>query len=242
MTLDEFGARFTFPLVASMAQSHPTYVTLLKSFPYEIAIHGYKHVRYQYLSPVQQETEFRKAIQVFRSLRIPFEGFRAPYNNYTEATKQLVEKYGFKWDIGIGYDVSNRNGNCFFETRLGNGEESTYTCIPLNKWTDDLMVDQYHLSAKEMATILVSQLEKARKVKGVVMFDLHPIRLGQEKVIPSLRMFLEHAHKIGAWVPTVSEAVGYRKIHRQWKDDAPVCCLLTGDIDNFTFWDYLRRF
>nr|MDO8099531.1 polysaccharide deacetylase family protein [Candidatus Njordarchaeota archaeon] len=241
-TLDMFDAKFTFPLVASTAQSHPTYVELMKSFPHEVAIHGYKHIKYQYLSRIQQEIEFKKAIQVFKNLKIPFEGFRAPYNNYNGTTKQLVEKYGFKWDIGIGYNEIYQNRYDFFEIKLENGEQSTYTCIPLNKWTDDLMVDEYGLSVREIARILISQLEKARKVKGIIMFELHPIRLGQKNIIPSLEMFLEHAHRIGAWVPTVSEAVRYWNIHHQWKDGAPVCCLLTGDIDNFTFWDYLRRF
>jgi len=241
-TLDMFDAKFTFPLVASIAKSHPKYVELLKSFPHEIAIHGYKHIKYQYLSPIQQEIEFRKAIQVFKNQKIPFEGFRAPYNNYSETTKRLIQKYGFKWDIGIGYNEIYRNIHGFFKISLEKGEESTYTCIPLNKWTDDLMVDEYGLSVKEIAKILVSQLQEARQAKGLVMFDLHPIRLGQEKIIPSLEMFLDRARKIGAWVPTVSEAVKYWNIHHQWKDNAPVCCLITGDIDNFTFWDYLGRF
>ena len=240
-TLDEYDAKFTFPLVATTAWSHPTRVEWLKSFPHEIAIHGYKHVRYPFLSPRQQALEFRRAIQIFKELKIPFNGFRAPYNAYSETTMELVEKYGFEWDGGIGFRLDYRYGNEFFKISLGNGKNSSYTCIPLCEWSDDRMIDKYKLSSEKIANILIYHLEKARKVNGLVMYDLHPIRIGQKKYIQSLRRLLLHANKVDAWMPTVSEAVGYWSKFQRWKGNAPVCCLLTGDIDNFTFFDYMRR-
>ncbi len=240
-SLDEYDAKFTFPLVAAMAQSHPALVEWLRSFPHEIAIHGYKHIKYPFLSPKQQVHEFKRAIKIFKEFKIPFKGFRAPYNAYSETTIESVEKFGFKWDGGIGYRLEYRYGHEFFNVPLRNGKKSSYTCIPLCEWTDDRMIDKYRLSSEKMAQILIFHLEKARKVNGLVMYDLHPIRIGQKKYIQSLRMLLIHARKIGAWVPTVSEAVDYWSKHQRWKGNAPVCCLLTGDIDNFTFFDYMRR-
>lgn len=239
--LDEYDAKFTFPLVASTAQSNPTLVNWLRSSPHEIAIHGYKHVRYPFLSAKQQFLEIKKAVQVFKKLKIPFKGFRAPYNTYSETTMELVEKFGFEWDVGIGYRRDYRNVHNFFKVLLKDGKKSSYTCIPLCEWTDDRMIDNHKLSSEKMAKILIYNLEKARKVNGLIMYDLHPIRIGQNQYIQSLRRLLIHAIKIDAWVPTISEAVDYWSKYRQWKDSAPVCCLLTGDIDNFTFFDYMRR-
>ncbi|UCG00509.1 MAG: polysaccharide deacetylase family protein [Candidatus Heimdallarchaeota archaeon] len=239
--LEEYDSKFTFPLTASTAQSNPILVKWLKSSHHEIAIHGYKHVRYPFLSTKHQFLEIKKSIQVFKELRIPFQGFRAPYNLYSETTKELINKFGFKWDAGIGFHRDYRNGHKFFKIRLKDGKESSYTCIPLCEWSDDRMIDNYNLSSEKMAKILIYHLEKARKVNGLIMYDLHPIRIGQNQYIQSLRRLLIHANKIDAWIPTISEAINYWSKHHQWKDSAPVCCLLTGDIDNFTFFDYIRR-
>jgi len=241
-SLEEFDAGFTFPLVASIAEKHQDYTEFLKSYPYEIAIHGYKHVRYQHLSPKQVEQELHLATKTFQKNKIPYKGFRAPYNNYSEATIRLLEKFDFLWDIGIGYQQPYQETFHFFNYKFKNGKKSTYTCIPLCKWSDDFMIDRYNFSAKQIAKALTIQLRKAKEVNGVVMFDLHPIRIGRREYINGLKLFLEQANKHDAWVPSVTEAVEYWRKHKSWKHNAPVCCLLTGDIDNFTFWDYLRRF
>lgn len=241
-TLDDFDAKYTFPLVASIAQKHHSLTEYLQSYQHEIAIHGYKHVRYRYLSPNQQAIEFKKAVQIFKNLNITFKGFRTPYNNYTPVTLELIEEFGFKWDGGIGFSPDYRHGHDFFKVPLKNGKKSSYTCIPLCEWSDDNMIDNYGFSPNKIAQFLIYHLEKARNVNGLIMYDLHPIRIGQKKYIPSLLKLLDYASKIDAWIPTVSEAVEYWSKHHRWKGDAPVCCLLTGDIDNFTFFDYMRRF
>ncbi len=241
-SLDEVDAKFTFPLVASVGEKHLLLTDWLKTFPHEIAIHGYKHIRYRYLSLPQQAVEIKKAIEVFQKYNILFKGFRAPYNNYTSDTLELLEKFHFKWDGGIGFRQDYRSRHEFFNITLKNGKKSSYTCIPLCEWSDDRIIDKYGLSSNKMAKILIYHLKKALKVNGLVMFDLHPVRIGQKNYIQSLKKLLSFAAKIDAWIPTISEAVDYWSTHKRWKGNAPVCCLLTGDIDNYTFFDYLRRF
>ena len=73
------------------------------------------------------------------------------------------------------------------------------------------------------------------------MFDLHPIRIGQPEYVQCLRETAEFARGRGAWIPTPYEAVTYWNKHKKWKGDAKFCLLLTGDIDNWVFSDYLRR-
>ncbi|NHJ46849.1 MAG: polysaccharide deacetylase family protein [Asgard group archaeon] len=243
-TLEEYDANFTFPLVAHIAKIHQKKKNLdiLTSSPYEIAIHGYKHIRYEFLTTEQMKQELQIATETFKELKIPYKGFRAPYNNYSEDTKRLLEEFDFEWDIGIGYRPEYQETFQFFNHQLDDGKKTTYACVPLNKLSDDYMIEQLKMNADQMATALIEQLEKAKEINGVVMFDLHPIRLGRKEYISSLKLLLEHGQKINAWFPSVTEAIDYWKKHKKWKDNAPVCCLLTGDIDNFTFWDYLRRF
>jgi peptidoglycan/xylan/chitin deacetylase (PgdA/CDA1 family) len=240
-TLNKYDSRFTFPLTASTGEAHPYLVDLMKSSGNEIAIHGYKHLRYEFLSRNKQAEDMLRAIKAFNSLKIPYTGFRVPYNRYTKATEELIEKSGFEWDGGIGYQMKYRFGHEFFTIKLKNGKKASFTCIPLNGMSDDYLIDDLGFSPKQVAKALISEIKKAKSIHGLVMFDLHPIRIAQKNYVKSLEVVLNFCRKNDIWVPNVSEAISYRKKHNRWKENASACCLLTGDIDNFTFWDYLRR-
>ena len=88
---------------------------------------------------------------------------------------------------------------------------------------------------------LNAEVLRASKTNGVIMFDLHPIRMGQKQYAGCLHDVVEYAQGLGAWCTTPTEAVTYWKQHGKWKSDANFCLLLTGDIDNWVFADYLRR-
>ena len=240
--LDKFDANFTYPLTASSGMNHPEMVEILKSSGNEIAIHGFKHIRYDFLPASKQEEDLSQAVNVFKELKIPYSGFRVPYNQYNTITENLVEKYGFKWDGGIGYRKEHQDKNEMFIHTLESGTKSSYTCIPLSVWSDDYMIDYLYYTPRQIAKKLIKTIKIALDIHGVVMFDLHPIRIGQKYYLPSINATLEYCRKNDIWVPNVNEAVEYWNKHKKWKGDTNACCLLTGDIDNFTFWDYLRRF
>ena len=103
------------------------------------------------------------------------------------------------------------------------------------------MIDTYGLKDWQMAKILKNAARMVAKDHGAIMFDLHPIRIGQPKYIDVLRQVLDYGTKLDGWFPTVTDAVNYWRRHGKWKDGASFCCLLTGDIDNFTFMDYSLR-
>jgi hypothetical protein len=96
-------------------------------------------------------------------------------------------------------------------------------------------------SGPQIAKTLKRIIKRVSENGGVVMFDLHPIRIGQPKYIDALRNVVEYGTELNGWFPTVTEAVNYWSKHSRWKHDAPFCCLLTGDIDNFSFIDYMQR-
>lgn len=240
--LDKYDSHFTFPLTASSGAHHPEMVELLKSSGNEIAIHGFKHIRYDFNTPAVQKQDLDSAIKIFNEFKIPFKGHRTPYNQYTEFTERLVESKGFTWDGGIGYRKINQDRTQMFKHTLPNGKESSFACIPLSGWSDDYMIDYLNYSAKQIAEKIILTTKRAKEDHGVAMFDLHPVRIGQKNYLPSVEAILDYCRKHDIWVPNVAEAVDYWFKHKKWKGDATACCLLTGDIDNFTFWDYLRRF
>ena len=238
--LERHQAKFTFPLVASVASKNVELTREILRSGNEVAVHGFKHVNYSYITERQQDDDIRRALGAYKALGIEVYGFRAPYNVYTEASPKLVEKHGFLWDIGIGFNPKYREGNSLFRVQIAD-HESSFVCIPLNRLSDDYMIDIQGLSSSQMEKKLKHAIKGASEKGGIIMFDLHPIRMGQNKHIKVLDSILRYGTGLGGWFPTVTEAVKYWSRHGNWKDDAPFCCLLTGDIDNFTFSDYLRR-
>jgi len=238
--MKQYEAKFTFPIVASVALRNPESVHSIIRCGHEVAVHGFRHVMYSYLSGQQEENDIKKAVKAFEELGIPTLGFRAPYNIYTEHTPRLIEKYGFLWDAGIGYNQKYRELTSFFSVPVNN-HMSGFTCIPLSKWSDDRMIDVYGFESHQIGETLKRVIKRASERHGVVMFDLHPIRIGQRKYIEGLKQALAYGKELKGWFPTVTEAVRQWRRNKKWKNNADFCCLFTGDIDNFTFLDYLQR-
>ncbi|MHA1983954.1 MAG: polysaccharide deacetylase family protein [Candidatus Hodarchaeales archaeon] len=239
--LDEYQSFFTFPTVAYTAEQDVKLLRTIIKAKHEIASHGYKHIRYQFLPKKTQEQDLKKSLETFKRLGISIQGFRAPYNMYNEDTPSLIEKSQLLWDGGIGFRPEYRKGNKFFKIDL-NGSMSSFTCIPLSIYTDDVLIDRHRSDVDKMGKVFRKVIDHVKSTGGVVMFDLHPIRIGQKKYLKSLEALVSYGNSLGGWYPTVSEAVQYWNKNKTWKHDANFCVLLTGDIDNFVFLrDYISR-
>ena len=238
--LDSTRGKFAFPTVAGVARMKPGLVRRIVEEGHEVASHGFNHVRYTNLNDRDREMDLRLSLQTFRKMRAPVSGFRAPYDRYTDDMPSLIDRQGLVWDGGFGYREEYRGLTRFFHVHTLHGDSET-TFIPLNAMSDDLMIDGRGWGPQQVTSALNAEVAKAAKAKGVVMFDLHPIRMGQEDFAPCLRDVAEYAQKLGGWIPTPSEAVTYWNRHGRWKSDHEFCLLLTGDIDNWVFSDYLRR-
>jgi peptidoglycan/xylan/chitin deacetylase (PgdA/CDA1 family) len=238
--LEDGGGRFAFPTIAAIAKMRPDLVREIAKEGHEVANHGYNHVRYSTLSAKERETDLALSLQTYRKLSIDVKGFRAPYDSYTNDMPALLERYGIIWDGGFGYQAEYREKTHFFKVDL-NGQPSSVTFIPLNIWSDDLMIDRHGMGPEEVTKTLKEVITQASSQKGAIMFDLHPIRMGQPAFVGCLREICIHANSLGAWCTTPSDAVNYWNSHQKWKGDSSFCLLLTGDIDNWVFSDYLRR-
>lgn len=238
--LEEGDGHFAFPTIAAIARMKPELIREIVKEGHEVASHGYNHVRYPLLNPKQRERDFALSLQTYKKLGIDVKGFRAPYDNYTDDMPLMLEKYNMLWDGGFGYRAEHRERAYFFNVDF-NGQPSKVTYIPLNIWSDDLMIDGHGMGPTKVTKTLNEAVAKASKTTGVIMFDLHPIRMGQTEYVGCIRDVCIYANSLGAWCTTPSEAVSYWIKHKRWKGDRTFCLLLTGDIDNWTFADYLRR-
>ncbi|MGQ4912594.1 MAG: polysaccharide deacetylase family protein [Candidatus Thorarchaeota archaeon] len=238
--LDDVKGKFAFPTVAAVARMKPDLIRTILNEGHEVASHGYNHVRYPSLTAEGRERDLALSLQTYRKMGVKITGFRAPYDNYTDDMPQLIEKYGLVWDGGFGYRAEHREKTHLFKVQLASGESST-TFIPLNVMSDDLMIDGRGMNPAQVSRALKAEIEKVSQTEGVIMFDLHPIRMGQKRYAPCLRDVVEYAHTRGGWCTTPTEAVTYWNSHGKWKGNSSFCLLLTGDIDNWVFSDYLRR-
>ena len=238
--MEKYDGKFTFPIVAAVARMRPDLVREIAKEGHEIASHGFNHLRYPTISPDEREKDLELSLHAFRKLGVKIKGFRAPYNNYTDDMPQILEKLNIMWDGGYGRRVEHRQKTHFFRV-LTNGAESKVTYIPLNTWSDDLMIDKLGMGPDAVTKRLNIEVKKASESGGVLMFDLHPIRVGQSKYMECLGQVTESSISLGGWCTTPSEAISYWNSHGRWKGDASFCLLFTGDIDNWVFSDYLRR-
>jgi peptidoglycan/xylan/chitin deacetylase (PgdA/CDA1 family) len=238
--LEEVDGRFAFPTIAAIANMKPDLVKMIADEGHEVASHGYNHVRYPTLTNDERERDLRLSLQVFKNMGIEINGFRAPYDNYTDDMPELIEQTSLVWDGGFGYRPEHREKTHFFHADI-NGQKSEVTYIPLNIQSDDRLIDKFGMGPQEVTKTLNVEVSKAAKSNGVIMFDLHPIRMGQPAYVGCLKDVTQHAIGLGAWCTTPAEAVKYWNTHGRWKGDSTFCLLLTGDIDNWVFSDYLRR-
>ena len=238
--LEPTGCKFAFPTVASVARMKPELVRGIEKEGHEVASHGFNHVRYPSLTETAREHDLALSLQTFQRLGVKISGFRAPYDRYTDDMPQLISKYGLLWDGGFGYREEHREKSHFFRLQA-KGRLLPTTFIPLNILSDDLMIDGRGWKPREVTVALKAEVRKTADSGGVLMFDLHPIRMGQKEYAPCMGELAEYTQELGGWMPSPREAVTYWNRHSRWKSDHGFCLLLTGDIDNWVFSDYLRR-
>ena len=238
--LEAVEGHFAFPTIANIAKMRPQLVKEIVREGHEVASHGLNHVRYTTLNYRERHNDLQSSLRVFKEIGIDITGFRAPYDQYTDDMPFILERTGLVWDGGFGYRAEHREKTKFFH-QLIDGRESKVTYIPLNAWSDDYMIDRLRMGPNLVSKVLKREVAKAAPSEGVIMFDLHPIRMGQREYVGCIRDIIEYAHGLGGWCATPTEAVKYWETHRKWEGDSKFCLLLTGDIDNWVFSDYLRR-
>lgn len=97
--LRKYGKKGIFFTTCDCIERYPEIFLELKRQGHEIALHGYRHIRYDTLSVNEIEEEIKKAIYVFNKyLSIKPMGFRAPQHSINGNTLNLLEKYNFEYD------------------------------------------------------------------------------------------------------------------------------------------------
>lgn len=97
--LDENNVKGTFFTTCDCIENYPDIFRILLAEGHEIALHGYRHSRFDDLTIQERDDSIRKSIEVFRRyLGIKPKGFRAPQHSINKQTLAVLDKYGLEYD------------------------------------------------------------------------------------------------------------------------------------------------
>jgi peptidoglycan/xylan/chitin deacetylase (PgdA/CDA1 family) len=97
-TLRNYNAVPTFFIPAVVLRRHSALIAGIARDGTEIGVHGYVHNDYRTLTEHEQYTQTHKAVAVFQSLQVPFQGFRNPYLGWTDASLRVYTDLDFTYE------------------------------------------------------------------------------------------------------------------------------------------------
>ena len=100
--LDKHKIKATFFVTCDCIERYPKIFRQLLKRGHEIALHGYRHERFDYLTLEQKKDLIKKSIFCFKKyLNIKPKGFRAPQHSVDNETLDLLEEHGFEYDSSL---------------------------------------------------------------------------------------------------------------------------------------------
>ena len=114
--LDKHNIKATFFTTCDCIEKYPKIFQNLKKQGHEIALHGYRHERFDSLSAKEKQSKLKKSILCFKKhLNQKPLGFRSPQHSIDDKTLDLLEKHNFSYDSS--YAPLNLLQLLFFPTK-----------------------------------------------------------------------------------------------------------------------------
>lgn len=199
--------------------------------------HGHLHPDYSLIGKKAAFKDMKDAVSIFQKLNQKPWIFRAPYG-ITQIEKKSDLFFEYEKKLGINYDSSiNIQKPPWKEPPHPIKHKSGVTTLPLIGVSDDVLIDNLKLNNNnEILRRFVEALDFGRT--GVLVYDLHPIRMGQIKYIKILEGLIKSINtKKNFMILSLKEA--FSEFYKKGEDETIVC--LSGDIDNLSILDYFRR-
>src|SRR6185312_9952358 len=196
-TLRNYNAAPTFFIPAVVLQRHSDLIAEIARDGTEIGVHGYVHNDYRTLTEHEQYKQTHKAVTVFQSLQVPFQGFRNPYLGWTDASLRVFTDLDFTYESNeaILHDVIDieelspliRSG---FEKSLKLFQATSCNAyalrphfegkllrIPTSIPDDEMLFDRLRITnADEVGRIWSRIMQRVYDLGGLYTLNLHPER------------------------------------------------------------------
>lgn len=100
--LDKYHIKPTLFVTCDCIEKYPAIFKRLKKKGWEIALHGYRHERFDNLSLQQKTNAIQYSIKCFKKyLNIAPKGFRAPQHSINQESVEVLKKFKFNYDSSI---------------------------------------------------------------------------------------------------------------------------------------------
>ncbi len=229
--LEKYNSYMTYFVAAYTLEWHPERVDIFKSSKHIALPHGYKHLNLSELSASQAIQEIVKSKQIFEKNDLDSWCFRAPYA--INSINNLGKDKFYQTLNEMNFRCSSSE---FQEDSPWKPIQRKVPEFVIARPSDDLLIDK--LGIWDAKIIAKHCIRSILKTKGsLIIFDMHPIRMGQKRFIPAL-------DAICKFVKNDSESIliDFKKAINSYREEQKenfVC--ITGDIDTWTYFDYLRR-
>lgn len=217
----------TFPVVSTILQRNAKVLSRYPSSNLEFAVHGYAHTDYTRLTYEEQTAHLMQAKQIFHSLGMNPQGFRAPYLRTNSDTLTVLQQLGFFYDSsqGLNWDVLDypepaayRRVLNFYGALSANilpslpSFEGSLVRIPYCLPDDESLVQRLGLhSAEDISAVWRTILHRTYQLEEVFTLGIHPERTAV--CLTSVNDVLTEARRLSpqVWI------AGMEEIARWWR-------------------------
>jgi len=198
--LDVLRLRATFCFEALNCEIYPDAVLEVSRRGHEVAAHGWRHERWDALSPEREADTLARSRRAFAALGLAAEGFRPPGGELTPHSPEALRAHGFRWCSAAGGAARREDGLAH---------------IPFD-WS---LVDAYHrlrsftgarerrgdppgeASPAETARRLIDGIDalaarRGDREAGPRAVILHPFLMTDDPGWDSARRVLRHLHEV----------------------------------------------
>ena len=236
----KYGLKTTFFIPGHSIETFPREVDMIVEAGHEIGAHGYLHENPVAMTPTQEEAVLVKSIDLIEKVsgRKP-RGYVAPWWEMSNATADLLLKYGFTYDHSQGYrdfqPFYARVGDTWnvidysktaeeWMHPLKHGKEIDLVEVGANWYVDDLPPMMFMKKAPNshgfVSPRAVEEIWKDafdwvyREMDyAVFAFTIHPDVAGRPQVLLMLERIIEHInnHSGTKWMTFEEIAVDFRR-------------------------------
>ncbi len=245
----------TIPTTAVVLERHPEVKKAMNSF--DLAVHGFRHVAYDRLSPAEQTRDIDAALAVFRKMELPIRGFRAPYLRPNGSTRGILAERRFLFDSsGARFELPDSHpvtssAIALTHTRYGSraGHDkiellgANLVEIPVSLPDDEILTDGLLISQPSaLWSVYRAMLDNVRATGRLLVLQVHPERF--HLLEGTVRQILVRAADDSAWMASLSEIAAWVHTTRgaaRWPNGSPYAVAVTGDLDAVTMGDFAFR-
>ncbi|MFX1293546.1 MAG: polysaccharide deacetylase family protein [Promethearchaeota archaeon] len=233
---DKYDVKMTYFISTYLIADHPSFFEHFED--HDFGPHGHLHLDYSLVGKRTAFQDMKNSILIFKKLNLNPWIFRAPYG-VTKIEKSDNLFFEYENTLGIRHDSSiNLGGRPLNQPPYIIKHKCGVTSIPFVGVADDYLIDNLALNDNnEILHRFAKVFDYCRT--GILVYDMHPIRMGQARYIEILEALIKQMIKEkNSIIMSLKEA--FSRFDKKDEDETIVC--FTGDIDNLSILDYFKRF